>query len=136
MFAIETEASKKSQGHYVPALVHGGIAYISGQLPVDYTKQGAVPTGTLEEQTRLALHNLENVLTLCHSAKNLVLKTTVYIPDIKYWVKVNEIYKEFFGTHKPARTIVPTNELHFGALLEIEAIAAVQDTEKGCVRND
>ena len=126
MFAIETEASKKSQGHYVPAIVHQGIAYISGQLPLDYARQETKPQGTLEEQVKKALHNLEMVLELCHSSKELVLKTTVYIPDIAYWPRVNELYKEFFGDHKPARTIVPTSALHFGALIEIEAIAALK----------
>lgn len=125
MKTIHTLNSKTAKGHYAPAIVHNQIAYISGQLPLDNSKDEKVPVGTIAEQTLQVLKNLENVLSLCESSKALVLKTTVYISDMKHWEEVNKIYGEFFGPHKPARTIVPTAELHFGALIEIDAIAAV-----------
>ena len=125
MQAIHTTISENSKGHYAPAIVHNGIAYISGQLPLDYSLGEIEPSGTLEEQTKKSLHNLESILTLCNSKKENVLKTTIYISDMSYWAKVNQVYGQFFGSHKPARTIVPTNTLHFGSLIEIEAIAFV-----------
>lgn len=123
MEIINTPYSLNSKGHYSPAVVHGKTVYVSGQLPIDYQNGQTLPAGGIEEQTRQALKNMEYVLTQVGSSKEKVLKTTVYIPDIEYWPAVNNIYSEFFGSHKPARTIVPTNTLHFGALIEIEAIA-------------
>lgn len=127
MKMIHTETSRTSPGHYSPATIHNGIAYISGQLPFNPADGEIKPSGTIEEQTAKALQNLERVLALCKSKKENVLKTTVYIPDIAYWPAVNEVYQNFFGQHKPARTIVPTTTLHFGALIEIEAIAFVAE---------
>lgn len=120
---INTTYSLQSKGHYSPAVIHDGLVYVSGQLPIDYAAGETLPAGGIEAQTRQALRNLAEILTLCGSSRQKVLKTTVYIPDIAYWPAVNEIYAEFFGEHKPARSIVPTTTLHFGALIEIEAIA-------------
>ncbi len=85
----------------------------------------ALPVGGVEEQARIALKNLDDILKQCGSSKQQVLKTTVYIADITYWQVVNEIYGELFGNHKLSRTIVPTNTFHFNALIEIDAIAYV-----------
>jgi 2-iminobutanoate/2-iminopropanoate deaminase len=50
---------------------------------------------------------------------------TIYVSDVSMWSSVNAIYAQILGSHRPARAVVPTRELHFGALIEIEAIAAV-----------
>ena len=125
MQLVNTPYSLQSKGHYSPAVIHGGLVYISGQLPINYVGAETLPKGGIEEQTRQALTNMADILEQCGSGKEKVLKTTVYIPNIDYWPAVNDIYREFFGKHKPARTIVPTNTLHFGALIEIEAIAYI-----------
>lgn len=125
MQMVSTPYSRQSKGHYSPAVIHGDLAYISGQLPINYAAGETLPEGGIEEQTRVALKNLDDVLKQCRSSKQQVLKTTVYIADITYWQVVNEIYGVFFGNHKPSRTIVPTNTLHFNALIEIDAIAYV-----------
>lgn len=59
------------------------------------------------------------------SQKEKILRMTLYISDIELWDKVDAVYTEFFGEHKPARTIVPTNELHFGFKIEMDAIAYI-----------
>ena len=59
-------------------------------------------------------------------AKEDVVMCHVYIPDMAGWDEVNLAYGEFFGDHKPARVVVPTRELHHGALVEIEAVAEVR----------
>jgi 2-iminobutanoate/2-iminopropanoate deaminase len=74
-------------------------------------------------QTRQVLNNLENILIDSGSSMGKVVKTTVYISDISLWGEVNAIYAERFGAHKPARAVVPTRELHFGCIIEIEAVA-------------
>lgn len=125
MQIVSTPYSLQSKGHYSPAVIHGDLVYVSGQLPINYEGEETLPKGGIEEQTRQALKNLAGILGQCGSGKEKIIKTTVYIPNIEYWPVVNEIYAEFFGEHKPARTIVPTNTLHFGALIEVEAIAYI-----------
>lgn len=125
MQIVSTPHSRESKGHYSPAVIHGDLVYVSGQLPINYAAGETLPAGGMKEQTRQALENLNDILKQCGSAKQQVLKTTVYIPNIAYWPVVNEIYAEFFRDHKPSRTIVPTNTLHFDAMIEIEAIAYI-----------
>lgn len=125
MQTVSTTYSLQSKGHYSPAVIHGDIVYVSGQLPINYAIGETQPVGGVAAQTRQVLKNLAEILGQCGSCKEQVLKTTIYIPDIIYWPVVNEVYAEFFGDHKPARTIVPTNTLHFNALLEMEAVAYI-----------
>ncbi|RAP32817.1 enamine deaminase RidA [Candidatus Marinamargulisbacteria bacterium SCGC AG-410-N11] len=123
MKKINTNNAPQPLGHYEQAIVYNGIVYVSGQLPLDMANNLEVPT-SIEEQTELTLKNLEKVLIASNSSRESVLKTTIFISDISYWAKANEIYKTFFGDHKPARSAVPTKDLPKGCLIEIEAIAA------------
>ena len=122
MINVDSEAKKKSKAHYSSAVVHEGIVYVSGQLPMDPDK-GTPVEGPIEVQTRAALQNLLDVLHAAGSSKKKVLRTTAYIPDVSLWGKVNDVYAEFFGDHKPARTVVPSTALHYGCLIEIDAVA-------------
>jgi 2-iminobutanoate/2-iminopropanoate deaminase len=121
---IHTHAAPAPAGHYTQAIVHNGFVFVSGQLAVDPVS-GEKRLGTIAEQTQQALYNLEAILKAAGSGKEQVLKTTVYIANIALWDEVNQVYAAFFGSHKPARSIVPTRDLHFGFLVEIEAVAAV-----------
>jgi 2-iminobutanoate/2-iminopropanoate deaminase len=78
----------------------------------------------VEEQTERALMNLEAVLEAAGSGRDRVLRVTVYVSDISLWNRVNAVYAEFFGDHRPARTVVPTRDLHYGFFVEIDAVAA------------
>lgn len=80
-------------------------------------------TGSIEEQTELALRNVEAVLLAAGSRLNRVLQMTIYVSDMELWGRVNETYARVMGDHRPARAIVPVKELHFGTLIEIQAIA-------------
>ena len=124
MKMIETPYSKNNPGHYSPAVEHDGILYISGQLSID-PKTGAVPEGGIRAEAAQALENLDTVLKAAGVGRGQVLMCRVYTPDIAYWPEVNEVYQEFFGSHKPARAVVPTNPLHHGCLVEIEAVACM-----------
>ncbi len=99
---------------------------MSGQLAVD-AASGRKIAGTVEEQTKIALENVAAILQAAGSDIDRVLKTTVYISDIDLWGRVNGVYAEFFGDHRPARAVVPTRDLHHGLLVEIEAIAALRE---------
>jgi 2-iminobutanoate/2-iminopropanoate deaminase len=111
-------------GHYSHAVVHRGIAYLAGQLPHVPGSRDHRP-GTIEEQTRQVLKNVERALHACGSRSDRVLRCTVYIADIAHWPTVNRLYGEFFGDHRPARSVVPVNELHHGYAIEVEVTAAV-----------
>lgn len=126
MIDVDSEAKKKSKAHYSSAVVHEGIVYVSGQLPMDPDK-GVPVEGSIEAHARQALQNLLDVLHAAGSSKEKVLRTTAYIPDVTMWGKVNEVYAEFFGDHKPARTVVPSTELHYGCLIEIDAVAYTEE---------
>lgn len=123
---MQTIPAVHSKGHYSAAVIHQDTVYVAGQLPVNYAAGETLPQGGIEEQTLTALRNLEEVLIQSGSSVNKVLKTTVYISNIEYWATVNKVYAGFFGEHKPARTIVPISELHYGCLVEIDAIAGLK----------
>jgi len=117
-------------GHYSPGIVSGGMLYVSGQLPIDHST-GKLAGGGVSGHTRTALANLESVLAEAGASKEDVILCRVYIPDVALWDEVNSVYAEFFGDHKPARVVVPTRELHHGALVEIEAMAEIKASGAG-----
>ncbi|WP_096154155.1 RidA family protein [Bacillus sp. FJAT-45066] len=114
----------KSNGHYALATIHNETVYVSGQFSIDPTTREK-KFGTIEEETLQALKNVEMILEEAGSKKDQIIRMTLYIPDVKLWGKVDAVYREFFGEYKPARTVVPTNELHFGFKIEIDAIAYI-----------
>ncbi len=124
MQQVYTNGAPFPAGHYSQGIIHEGVVYISGQLSIDPSTRLPIK-GTVEEQLKQTLDNLNAVLKAAGSSKELVLKCTVFISDIELWQRVNATYAEFFGTHKPARSVVPVNTLHHGLLVEVEAIAAL-----------
>lgn len=114
----------RPNGHYAQALIHNGVIYVSGQFSVD-ADTGERKFGTVQEETRRALENIELILKASGSDRQKILKTTAYVCSMEDWSDVNEAYVNFFGEHCPARTIVNAKELHFGFKVEIEAIAAL-----------
>jgi len=123
MIEILTQTAPKPSGHYSQAIVHNGIVYVSGQLPID-PQTGDRHAGSIEEQTEQTLKNLSEILGAAGSDMHHVIKTCVYVSDIELWARVNTVYSRFFGEHRPARVVVPTKDLHLGFQIEIEAIAA------------
>ena len=126
MKIIAGNASKG--GHYSPGVVSRGMLYVSGQLPMDHSTGALVPGG-VAEHTEAALQNMERVLNAAGVTKESVVMCRVYVPDVKLWDEVNRVYAEFFGDHRPARVVVPTTELHHGALVEIEAMAEMLEED-------
>ena len=123
---ILTPNAPKPGGHYSQATVHNGLVYVAGQLSID-PRTGERKLGSIEEQTEQALRNVGEILKAAGSDLSRVLKMTVYVADIELWGAVNEVYARVLGEHRPARAVIPTKELHYGFLVEIEAIAATND---------
>lgn len=125
LIAPQTVATPK--GHYSPGVIHNGTVYVAGQLPMD--KDGNPQLGTIEEQTALCLHNIEQILIAAGSNLQHVLKVGVFVTDISLWPRVNAEYTRIMGVHKPARIVVPCPALNYGCLIEIDCIAAVKTEE-------
>jgi 2-iminobutanoate/2-iminopropanoate deaminase len=123
---VLTQNAPAPGGHYSQAVIHNGLIYVAGQLPID-PKTGERKLGPIEEQAERTLENIRAILQAAGSDMNRILKMTVYVSDIDQWGKVNEVYARILGDHRPARAIVPVKELHYGFQIEIEAIAALND---------
>ena len=125
MKQVQPAGQPQPKGHYSPGIVHNGLVYVSGQLPMDLETRQPF-TGSVEEQTELALRNVEAVLKEAGSDLSQVLQMTIYVSDIELWAAVNEAYARVMDEHRPARAMIPVKDLHFGTKIEIAAIAAVR----------
>lgn len=114
------------KGHYTPGVVANGFVFVSGQLPFD-PASGALVEGGVEVQTERTLRNLELVLRAAGSSLDQVVQMTIYIPDGELWGAVNTAYARIMGDHRPSRAIVPVSPLHYGALIEIQAVAVAPE---------
>ncbi len=118
---IKTNNAPQAIGPYSQAVHVGNFIFCSGQIGMDPTT-GALVDG-IEAQTRQVLINLTGVLEEVNVDLSSVIKTTIYVVNMDDFAKVNEIYSEVFGDHKPARATVGVAYLPKGALIEIDAIA-------------
>jgi 2-iminobutanoate/2-iminopropanoate deaminase len=105
-------------GPYSPAIRAGNLLFVSGQIAL-------APDADLATQTRQCLANLRAVLEAGGATLQQVAKVTVYMADPDGWPVFNPIYAEFFGTHKPARAIVPVAAFPGGFKVEIDAVAVL-----------
>ncbi|MEP6787507.1 MAG: RidA family protein [Acidobacteriota bacterium] len=122
---IQPGDQPRPKGHYSPGILHNGLVYVSGQLPMTLDTRQPF-TGPIEEQTELSLRNVEAVLREAGSDLDHVLQMTIYVSDMELWGAVNATYARVMGDHRPARAIVPVKDLHFDTKIEIQAIAAVK----------
>ncbi len=112
--------------HYSAGIREENTLYISGQLPLNpVTREHC--KGDVREQTLQALANLEALIQQEGGDRNNVVRTTAYIAHMDDWAVVNDAYREFFGSHKPARTIAAVPEIHFGFLVEIDGVAVIHE---------
>ena len=123
---VSTTKAPTAGGHYAQAIKHAGLVYVSGQLPVA-TDGSHRPEADFDEQARQALRNLLAVAEAAGASVADLLKVTVYIVDVANWPRFNAVYAQMLGDVRPARSVVPVPELHYGYLIEIDAIAACKD---------
>jgi len=121
---VQTDAAPAAIGPYSQAVVIRDLVFTSGQIALSPIDEEFL-NGTIEEQTHRVLKNLEAVLIAAHSSLSNVVKTTIFLREIKDFAVVNSVYAEFFGNHKPARTTVAVKSLPKNALIEIDAIATL-----------
>ena len=121
---ISTEKAPKAIGPYSQAVIHNGIAYLSGQIPLD-PATGQLVEGDIAVQTARVLENVKAVLEASGASLNSVLKTTVFLKDMADFPKMNEVYARYFSANPPARSTVQAAKLPRDVSVEIDAIASV-----------
>ena len=111
------------RGPYSPAVRAGDFIFISGQVPVDPATQQLI-SGDIAVETRRVLTNIQQILEGCGATLADVVKCGVYLTDVKDFAAMNEVYTEFFGEIKPARTTISVPALPLpGCKIEIDAVA-------------
>ena len=121
---VSTARAPKAIGPYSQAIVHNGLAFLSGQIPLD-PETNQLVEGDIAVQTERVLDNLKAVLEAGGGSLGSVLKTTVFLKDMSEFPKMNEVYARYFPDHPPARSTVEVARLPRDVRVEIDAIAVV-----------
>lgn len=123
MKVVSTNEAPAAIGPYSQGIIVNNILYTSGQIPL--TAEGELVSGGVKEQTHQVFKNLQAILNSEGTSLEKVVKATVFIKDMNDFGAVNEVYGEYFNTHKPARSCVEVARLPKDVLVEIEVIALV-----------
>ncbi|KPB03487.1 2-iminobutanoate/2-iminopropanoate deaminase [Bacillus sp. CHD6a] len=124
MKVVHTDAAPKAIGPYSQGIIVNNLFYSSGQIAL--LPNGDLLEGDVKEQTHQVFKNLQAVLEEAGASFNTVVKATVFIKDMNQFGDINEVYGEYFSTHKPARSCVEVARLPKDVLVEIEVIALVK----------
>jgi 2-iminobutanoate/2-iminopropanoate deaminase len=121
---VQTDNAPKAIGPYEQAIKANGFVYTAGQIPID-PKTGNFVEGGIAAQTRQVLENLKAVLEAGGSSLDRVVKATVFLKNMADFAAMNEVYAQYLGSAKPARSTVAVAELPRAALVEIDLVAVV-----------
>ncbi len=110
------------RGPYSPVVRAGDFLFVSGQVPIDPRTDSFSP-GDIRHQTRLVLENIRRILEGCGASPADVAQCTVFLADAGDFASMNEVYAEFFGAHKPARTTVQAGFMAPGIKIEVDCVA-------------
>jgi 2-iminobutanoate/2-iminopropanoate deaminase len=119
---VQTDNAPKAIGPYEQAIKANGFIYTAGQIPID-PKTGNFVEGGITAQTRQVLENLKAVLEAGGSSLDRVVKATVFLKNMADFAAMNDVYAQYLGSAKPARSTVAVAELPRGALIEIDLVA-------------
>jgi 2-iminobutanoate/2-iminopropanoate deaminase len=126
---VRTQHAPAPVGPYSQAVIHQGLVYVSGQIPLD-PATGEVVGGEIEAQATRVFANLRAVLEAAGSGVERVLRTSIYLTDLSLFSRVNAVYeRQFTGDPKPARSTVGVASLPLGVQIEVDAIATT-DTDR------
>ena len=120
---INSQKAPAAIGPYSQAIEMNGFLFVSGQLPIE-AATGLFPSEDIQEQTRASLNNIQAILEEAGLGFEDVVKTTVYLDDIKDFGRMNEVYGQYFQAPYPARAAFEVGNLPKGAKVEIEVVAA------------
>lgn len=125
MKVVQTNQAPAAIGPYSQGIVVNNLFYSSGQIPL--TAEGEMVQGDVKEQTHQVFSNLKAVLKEAGASLETVVKATVFIKNMDDFGAINEVYGEYFSSHKPARSCVEVARLPKDALVEIEVVALVKE---------
>jgi len=124
MKLINDTNSAAAIGPYSHAVAAGKLLFTSGQIPVN-PETSSLVEDEITAQTEQVIKNLESILKSQDLSLNNVIKTTVFLKDMKEFADFNSVYEEKFGIHKPARSTIEVSSLPLDSRVEIEAIAEI-----------
>lgn len=122
MKIIQTEKAPAAVGPYSQGTIVGNLVFTSGQLPL-VPGTGELVSDDIKKATQQSLDNVKAIVEEAGSSVDKIVKVNIFLDNIADFAAVNEVYTEFFGDHKPARSCVEVGKLPKNGLLEIEAIA-------------
>jgi|TARA_Y100000310_G_scaffold328369_1_gene396400 2-iminobutanoate/2-iminopropanoate deaminase len=120
---IKTDQAPAAIGPYSQGVRIGDFLFTSGQIALD-PATGEMCSGEIEQETEQTLQNIEAILKAGGLSLGHVVKTTVYLADLNHFVRMNQVYEQFFSSNKPARACVQVAALPKGAKVEIDAVAS------------
>ena len=120
---VKTDQAPAAIGPYSQGIRIGGFLFTSGQIALD-PATGEMCSGEIEQETEKTLQNIEAILKAGGLSLGHVVKTTVYLADLNHFVRMNQVYEQFFSANKPARACVQVAALPKGAKVEIDAVAS------------
>jgi 2-iminobutanoate/2-iminopropanoate deaminase len=123
---IQTGRAPAAIGPYSQAIVHGGLVFTAGQIPLDPESMELVGGDDVGAQTERVMMNLSAILEAAGAGLGSVIKTTVFLTDMGDFAAMNKVYGEFFGDHRPARSTVEVRRLPKDVRVEIDAVAATR----------
>lgn len=121
MESINTKKAPAAVGTYVQGMVHDGLIFTSGQLPIN--PENGELVSDIEAAAKQSLTNVLEIVKEAGGKLENIIKVNIYVKDMNDFGKVNKVYEEFFGNHKPARSCVEVARLPKDGVIEIEAIA-------------
>lgn len=122
--SVQTSNAPAAIGPYSQAIKHNGFLFVSGQIPLD-PQTGELVKGSIEDETRRVLKNLQAVVEAAGASLKDVVKTTIFLRSMSDFTRVNEVYGSFFPAPFPARSTVAVAGLPKDVNVEIEAVVAL-----------
>jgi 2-iminobutanoate/2-iminopropanoate deaminase len=119
---ISPPGSPAPRGPYSPAVRAGDFIFVSGQIPADPVSN-QLSLGDIRHETRVTLNNIRKILEGCGSGLGDVVKCSVFLKNGTDFAGMNEVYSEFFGEQKPARSTVVVQFANPDISVEIDCIA-------------
>ncbi len=129
-----TNNAPEPKGPYSQAVIHDGLLYVSGQIPVDPVT-GELIRGTVEEETAAVLNNIKIITEDAGASMDGILKLTCYLADMDDFPRFNEVYEKYFPQYPPARTAFQAGKLPLDVQIEIDAIVALPSRKPRNVRS-
>lgn len=119
-----SDKAPKPKGPYSQAVIHNGLLYLSGQIPID-PSSGSLVRASIEEETEIVINNIKIIVEEAGASLENIIKTTCYLADMEDFARFNRVYEKHFAKDPPARTTFQAGRLPLDVQVEIDAIVAL-----------